>query len=217
MKFVPPSKIEARELKLDNREFALEILADNLLNSFTPQARQKGLKLSVDVAPILDGWWIGDDFRLQQVLSNLIRGVVKFTEQGQIKITIAPDTESENLSSSSTTIVRFSVEDTGIGLPESRQEDLFQPFTQADNSTTRQYGGTGLGLTICRRIVELMGGKIGVESKINQGSTFWFTVPLKVAEVREDKPIAESTTPPLDPTTTDISPTIRILVVEYSS
>ena len=205
------SKIEARELKLNPQEFAIEAIAENLLDSFTPQARDKGLALKTNVASDLPMWFIGDDFRIQQVLSNLVSNALKFTEGGEIEvdITLQAYATSEN---DSTAIVHFSVRDTGIGIDSSMQQQLFQPFTQADNSTTRQYGGTGLGLTICRRIVELMGGEIDVASEVGRGSTFWFTLPLQVAEV-----IYEVSSPeePVLPSMATHSPqTVNILVVE---
>ncbi len=214
------SKIEARELKLDPQEFALVAIAQNLLDSFTPQAQEKGLELTINVAPDLPLWFIGDDFRLQQVLSNLISNALKFTKQGKIEVNIAlRDTIDLAIAT-----VYFSVKDTGIGINTNLQENLFQPFTQADNSTTRQYGGTGLGLTICRRIIELMGGEIGVESKLGQGSTFWFVLPLELADItnkprkteetiaNEPSPIEEATSPSI--AACNPSQTIDILVVE---
>ena len=204
------SKIEARELKLNYGEFSLISLIDNLRNSFTPQAQQKGLDLNILVED-LPQWWLGDDFRLQQILSNLISNALKFTEQGQILVTIAPETAVANSFDSSTSMIRFSVTDTGIGIPESQQAQLFQPFTQADNSTTRQYGGTGLGLTICRRLVELMGGIISIESTVGEGSTFWFTIPLQVGDTPEAA-TAESSNSARDSAKTPQAK--RILVVE---
>ena len=214
------SKIEARELKLDPQEFAFVAIAQNLLDSFTPQAQEKGLELTINVAPDLPLWFIGDDFRLQQVLSNLISNALKFTKQGKIEVNIAlRDTIDLAIAT-----VYFSVKDTGIGINTNLQENLFQPFTQADNSTTRQYGGTGLGLTICRRIIELMGGEIGVESKLGQGSTFWFVLPLQLADItnkprqtevtiaNEPSPIEEATSP--DIAAGNPSQTVDILVVE---
>lgn len=174
------SKIEARELKLNPQEFALEAIAQNLLDSFTPQARSKGLELTINIAPNLPLWFIGDDFRLQQVLSNLISNALKFTKRGKIEVDISlEDSTIENAIAK----VYFSVKDTGIGIDTNLQQNLFQPFTQADNSTTRQYGGTGLGLTISRRIIELMGGGIDVESELDRGSTFWFVLPLQIADI----------------------------------
>ena len=206
------SKIEACELKLNLQKFALESLVQNLLDTFALQAQEKGIKLTWELSADLRGWLRGDDFRLQQVLSNLIGNALKFTSQGQIKIIIAPKAETKRESSDSIDI-RFSVEDTGIGIAESQQEKLFQPFTQADDSTTRQYGGTGLGLTICRRLVELMGGTIGVESIVGQGSAFWFVVPLAVAADKEQVSQPEVTTTVLK-TAPDSTQTLNILIVE---
>ena len=201
------SKIEAHELKLNPQEFSLEILAQNLLDSFEPQAQEKGLSLTLNLQSDLPSILIGDDFRLQQILNNLISNALKFTAQGQIAIDITSETET---TASSSITLRFSISDTGIGISPSQQENLFQPFNQADNSTTRQYGGTGLGLTISRRIVELMGGTINLESAIAEGSTFWFTVPLEVA--------TEESTPDITPTPQETaiatSKTARILLVE---
>ena len=173
------SKIEARELKLNSQDFSLESLVDNISNSFKPQAQEQSLEFTVNLDPTLPKWFRGDDFRLQQILGNLLGNALKFTEQGQIIVDIASES-SLVLEDPSSIVVYFGVRDSGIGIPEQQQEILFQPFTQADNSTTRQYGGTGLGLTIGRRIVELMGGTIGVNSIVGEGSTFWFTVPLEV-------------------------------------
>lgn len=202
------SKIEAQELKLNPQEFSLETLTQNLLDSFRPQAEEKGLSLSLNVQSDLPQDLIGDDFRLQQILNNLVSNAIKFTAQGQIAIDLTSEAETKP---SSSIRLRFSVIDTGIGIPPSQQENLFQPFTQADNSTTRQYGGTGLGLTISRRIVELMGGTIGLESNVGEGSTFWFTVPLEVAITEESTPV---TTPASPEMTTNASSTARLLLVE---
>ncbi len=204
------SKIEARELKLNYQEFSLKAIAQNLLDSFSPQAQTKGIELRVDLSSELPLCFYGDDFRLQQILSNLVSNALKFTDRGRIEVSIAP--QEDTRADDSVVTVYFSVKDTGIGIDASMEEKLFQPFTQADNSTTRQYGGTGLGLTICRRIVELMGGDIGVKNNDEGGSTFWFTLPLEVAEI-EDTPQPEVTNPPPAKSFKD-SETIDILVVE---
>ena len=187
------SKIEASELKLNYQEFALESLMQNLLDTFALQAQEKGIELAWELSTDLTQWLKGDDFRLQQVLSNLISNALKFTSQGQIKIIITPEAETRT-ESSNLIDIRFIVEDTGIGISAAQQEKLFQPFTQADDSTTRQYGGTGLGLTISRRLVELMGGTIDVESVVGQGSIFWFVVPLEIATGKEQTSQSKVTT-----------------------
>ena len=207
------SKIEALEVQLNEGRFALDTLIQNLLASFSVQTQAKGLELTIDRSEDLPQWYIGDDFRLQQVLGNLINNAIKFTEQGHIKLRIVPEVELQ-ASSSSDIIVRFTVEDTGIGISPEQQEQLFQPFTQADTSTTRRYGGTGLGLTISRRIVELMGGEIGLESVLGQGSTFWFYVPLKIAPETEDFFAAEVSMPTSNTVSVDSLQQVRILVVE---
>ena len=207
------SKIEAQELKLNPQEFALETFAQNLLDSFIPQAEAKGLSLSLNLEPNLPQYLIGDDFRLQQILGNLISNAIKFTAEGQVEIDITAETEPTTEPLSSVTL-RFSIIDTGIGISPSQQKNLFQPFTQADNSTTRQYGGTGLGLAISRRIIELMGGTINLESAVGEGSTFWFTVPLKIAQVTEES-TPDVTTPTSSKITTDVSHARILLVEDY--
>ena len=206
------SKIEAQELKLNPQKFTLQTLTQNLLHTFAPQAQAKGIELTLDLTDDLPQFLIGDDFRLQQVLNNLISNALKFTTQGQIKISVTKETKSTPVGS--TVNICFSIADTGIGIPQSQQEKLFQPFTQGDNTTTRQYGGTGLGLTISRRLVELMGGTIGVESIVGQGSTFWFTVPLEVATITEDTSQSRVTTTTSEVVSLNSPQPLNILVVE---
>ena len=207
------SKIEARELKFNPQNFTLESLIGNLVNSFEPQAKERGLELTIDLDPSLPKWFRGDDFRLQQILSNLISNALKFTNEGAIEITIVPKSPITTKEHSSIAIY-FGVRDTGIGIPAPQQSILFQPFTQADNSTTRQYGGTGLGLTICRRIVELMGGEIGVNSAVGKGSTFWLTIPLEVIPEIEATLEPKITDSSIEVPTNKSAETISILVVE---
>ncbi|MGB3691927.1 MAG: chemotaxis protein CheB [Spirulinaceae cyanobacterium] len=178
------SKLEAKKLQLESREFNLDTLGDNLKDLYEVQMQKKQLEFAVEIDADVPRNVIGDEFRLQQVLSNLLSNAIKFTESGKIIVAISCSPEQRD---DSHTLLRFEVQDTGIGITSQAQEKLFQPFTQADTSTTRQYGGTGLGLTISRRLVQLMGGEIGVISRREetsapneQGSTFWFTLPLEV-------------------------------------
>ncbi|NCA70483.1 MAG: response regulator [Sphingobacteriia bacterium] len=169
------SKIEAGKLILDRHEFELDALFEQVTSQIAERAATKGLELIVDVAPTIPHRLIGDSLRLGQVLVNLSGNAVKFTEQGDVAIIVRPlEQADEGL------LLRFEVRDTGIGLSPEQQQRLFESFQQADSSTTRKYGGSGLGLAISKRLVELMGGRIGVTSQLGQGSTFWFTARLGI-------------------------------------
>ncbi|MGF1489304.1 MAG: CheR family methyltransferase [Prochloraceae cyanobacterium] len=204
------SKIEARKLRLNPRDFELDTLLQSSIDSFRPDAEKKAIKLQLDLQKDLPLFLFGDDLRLQQVLSNLIGNAIKFTETGEVTIAVSRFPEAEN-NKANIVKLRFEVRDTGIGIAIEQQEKLFQPFTQADNSTTRQYGGTGLGLTISRRLVHLMKGEIGVESTSGQGSTFWFTVPFKQIDSSE---LREKTPSTKDPVSKSSPKSLKILIVE---
>jgi PAS domain S-box-containing protein len=167
------SKIEAGRVQLESTNFNLSALLDHVHSFIAESARAKGLVTEVDgnAAPL---WLQGDLTRLRQALLNLASNAVKFTEKGRIALRseVLQDRDDELL-------VRFSVEDTGIGLMAEQSARLFEPFEQADVSTTRKYGGTGLGLAITRRLAQLMGGEAGVDSTLGKGSTFWFTARLQ--------------------------------------
>ncbi|MCX8085927.1 MAG: ATP-binding protein [Rhodocyclaceae bacterium] len=167
------SKIEAGKLKLEHSDFALSAVLDQVRSLIGEAAREKGLAILIepDDVPL---WLKGDVLRLRQALLNYASNAVKFTERG--KITLAARLLEEK---GNDLLVRFEVRDTGIGIDAEKLAGLFQPFTQADASTTRQHGGTGLGLAITRRLAELMGGMVGAESAPGQGSTFWFTAKLQ--------------------------------------
>lgn len=164
------SKIEAGKLELDKLDFDLDAAVAETLGLLSPGAQRKGLGLESAFGPNVPLRLRGDPGRLRQILLNLGGNALKFTERGGV--TIRMELNAENTGSA---MIRFSVRDTGIGIPAERQAEIFAPFTQADGSTSRKYGGTGLGLAICRQLVGLLGGQIGVESEPGKGSNFWFT------------------------------------------
>ncbi len=167
------SKIEAGKLELVEVEFDLAIVVEEVVEMFAQRAEKKGLVLACHVDPDVRYPAKGDPDRVRQILVNLINNAIKFTDKGEIVIRVALDDDGPDR-----TIVRFSVIDSGIGIPPDRMDRLFKSFSQVDASTTRKYGGTGLGLAIAKQLAELMGGKIGVESTLGKGSTFWFTASL---------------------------------------
>jgi PAS domain S-box-containing protein len=166
------SRIEARRLRIEERPFGLREVVRQAAELFAVQVREKGLELRWEVAEQLADKVHGDPDRLMQVLVNLIGNAVKFTESGAVTVVVT--TAEEGL--------LFSVTDTGIGIPEDALDQIFSPFTQVDSSRTRAHGGTGLGLTICRELVELMGGRIWAESDKGRGSRFLFTLPLPAVQ-----------------------------------
>ncbi|MFN0126973.1 MAG: response regulator [Verrucomicrobiales bacterium] len=197
------SKIEAGKLDLETIDFKLDDVISSVTTLTAQKAHEKGLEFLAHAEPGLPEVLLGDPLRLGQILTNFVNNAVKFTEHGEIRL------EIEQLERTGEKVqLKFSVSDTGLGMTKEQSAKLFQPFTQADMSTTRKHGGTGLGLTICRRLVELMGGRIWIESEPGVGSTFYFTiwlgvgsatgsgkiVPEKLAELRvlvvDDNPAA---------------------------
>ncbi len=168
------SKIEARRLTLELADFDLHIPLQEAVEMVALQAHLKGLELICDVAREVPRRLRGDAGRLRQILVNLLANSVKFTHEGEMRLTVELEAEYK-----SAAILRFRVKDTGIGFPEGQAPFLFEPFVQADGSATRKYGGTGLGLTISKQLVEMMGGRIGAHSAPGKGSTFWFTIALE--------------------------------------
>ena len=167
------SKIEAGKFALETIDFNLRETVEESINLFKVPANRKNLDLTFTIENDISDVFRGDENRLRQVLNNLLNNAIKFTESGKILLSIT-QLEKDNQQ----TTLRFEVTDTGIGIDAEEKSRLFQPFTQADVSTTRRFGGTGLGLAICKEIVEMMSGEIGVESEAGKGSRFWFTVRL---------------------------------------
>jgi two-component system, sensor histidine kinase and response regulator len=170
------SKIEAGKIELEVIDFNLRNCAEEALRTFASAADEKGLELLCDIAPDLPELVAGDPGRLRQILLNLVSNAIKFTAHGEVALKAQIDAEDDD-----SRVIGFTVADTGIGIPEEKQEFIFSPFTQADSSTTREYGGTGLGLTICARMVAMMGGRIWLESEVGRGTQFHFTVRLKLS------------------------------------
>jgi two-component system, sensor histidine kinase and response regulator len=169
------SKIEAGRLEIDPTEFALRDVLDETLTSLAVRAHQKGLELLANVQGDVPDTLIADAGRLRQILVNLVGNAIKFTEQGEVLVQVWSEPQT-----STAAMLHISVEDTGVGIPPEKQGLIFEAFSQADGSTTRKYGGTGLGLTISSKLVMMMGGHIWVESVVGKGSTFHFTVPVRV-------------------------------------
>ncbi len=167
------SKIEAGKLELDPQPFELSEVTDSAVELLASSAHEKAIELACFIEPEVPMNLVGDASRLRQIIFNLIGNAIKFTQEGgvEVEVSLKADRGEEVL-------LRFEISDTGIGISEVALEKLFEKFNQADTSTTRVYGGTGLGLAISKRLIELMNGKIGVDSELGQGSTFWFTVAL---------------------------------------
>ena len=200
------SKIEAGELTIERQPFDLNQSLAHIDSICRVAAGAKDIDLQLHVAPGLAGHWQGDALRLEQVLFNLVGNAIKFTEQGKVVIVARPMTLAGAASR-----VRFEVTDTGIGIDPDCQSRLFAPFTQGDASMSRRFGGTGLGLAISKRLVEMMGGEIGVESSLGVGSTFWFELPLA--------PVATTVEPGPAAAAVDAAPRLqglRVLVVDDS-
>jgi len=191
------SKVEASQLDLERTGFSLSDHLEKVIEMVAPRAQEKGLSLTFDIASGVSNELVGDPTRLRQVIMNLLGNAIKFTEVGAVTLKVEPQKDD-----AVPTALRFTVTDTGIGIPTEKLPRIFERFTQADSSTTRRFGGSGLGLTISKRLVELMGGRIWVTSEVDKGSTFAFSVPFEVWSSvgrPEAAPIGAYPTAPLPP------------------
>ena len=200
------SKIESGRMTLENRPFHLRKCVEEALDLFSSQIRAKGLDGIYLIAPDVPLNLMGDATRLRQILVNLIGNAIKFTPRGEIAVNVRlekPEPGSRLL---------FSITDTGIGIPQAGLEKLFRAFSQVDTSTTRRYGGTGLGLVICRRLAEMMDGRLWAESEPGRGSTFFFTAMLPTSDAKQPGPL-RATQKHFDSELASRNP-LRILLVE---
>jgi PAS domain S-box-containing protein len=200
------SKVEALQLELERTGFSLSDLLEKVTEMVEVRAEEKGLALVCEISPNVPNDLVGDPTRLRQVLLNLIGNAIKFTESGEVSIRVTPDEDV-----SVPTALRFTVSDTGVGIPGEKLGRVFDRFTQVDSSTTRRFGGSGLGLTISKRLVELMGGRISVESTVEKGSVFSFVVPF---EIRAEAPVRAILSGNTEPE--PALPALRILLAEDS-
>ncbi len=181
------SKIEASKLDLEKIEFSLRDCVGETLKAIASRAHEKGLEISSDIRPELPDAILGDPGRLRQILLNLVGNAIKFTDDGEVVVNVDAEARRDKI-----VTLHFRVVDSGIGIAKDKQRLIFEPFRQADNSSTRKYGGTGLGLSICSQLVALMGGKIWVESEPGKGSTFHFTAEFEVPETSQIKAASAS-------------------------
>ncbi|MBE0506847.1 MAG: PhnD/SsuA/transferrin family substrate-binding protein, partial [Marinospirillum sp.] len=206
------SKIEAGYLNLNPQPFNLRHLVKDLMELYQPKASSQGIALKMEMDSSLSDGYLGDDLRLRQVLTNLINNAIKFTEQGAVTLRISQTSASNEKEAQ----LFFEVQDTGKGISLEQQQRLFKPFSQADDSITRQYGGTGLGLTISDQLVKLMGGEIKLQSELDHGSLFSFKVslPLLMDQQSVALPSVVSSNSGLQENSSDLHFNARVLLVE---
>jgi two-component system sensor histidine kinase/response regulator len=206
------SKIEAGKLDIETISFDIDSVISSVTVLTAQKAHEKGIEFLAEVSSEIPDRLLGDPLRLGQVLTNLVNNAVKFTERGEIRLKIEPLEQIDERIS-----LRFSVRDTGLGMTPEQVAKLFQPFTQADMSTTRKHGGTGLGLTIARRLVELMNGRIWVESQAGIGSTFFFTAWLGIAREEERRSAVPEVLPHLNVLVADDNDAAREILADALS
>lgn len=175
------SKMRVGKIQLEKVNYSLQGMVKNLMTIFKLRTDEKGIGLNADIAEHIPSFLSGDPVRLNQILNNLLSNAIKFTEKGEVHLQIT--TLEENAESIT---LQFAVKDSGIGIPADKKDSVFESFTQASENTTRKYGGTGLGLTICKQLIELQGGKLSVISEVDKGSTFSFYIPIN--KIKEGKP-----------------------------
>ncbi|MEW6066609.1 MAG: response regulator [Bacillota bacterium] len=182
------SKIESGKLVLEETIFSLRNLIHKAVSMVEPRLAERNVEIKIDIEQDLHDDFRGDPTRIRQILTNLLSNAAKFTHQGHVGVVVSGEPVVQNNSEMK---LKFTVEDTGIGIPKEKLDVIFQAFTQADGSTTRKYGGTGLGLTISKNLAQLMGGEINVESEVNRGSKFSFTIPISMVEGISPDPAKE--------------------------
>ncbi len=202
------SRMESGQITLDSVDFSLYALLSSCLDPLEFSAAKKGVTLTMELDPDLSDLLKGDPARLRQILVNIVGNAVKFTEKGSVTVTVKKEAENNG-----SVEIGFSVRDTGVGIPPERLGEIFESFTQADGSTTRKYGGVGLGITISRRLVKLMGGAISVKSRVGEGSAFSFSIPFEKGGA-SPKPAGQKAVP--DPPA-EKRKTLRVLLAEDDS
>ena len=203
------SKIEAGRVELEDQNFSISELLKSTNTFWGHAAQDKGLAFSILNSVSENDVICGDRNRLRQIINNLLGNAIKFTAEGKIEVRATEEATTEN-----SVKLRFEVHDSGIGISEEKRETVFSPFTQADSSTTRQYGGTGLGLTICQDLVGILGGEIGVESSPGNGAIFWFTISAKKGDPKKVRSNFTNEFPAPTQPATDNDRTLRLLIAE---